>query len=111
MVKHEGITMESMEKLFKLHLRQIQADLEAIKAHGVSQNALDEAVNPLREAAKNITTRAAALEAKPSRKRNATIATGDFNAKFFDEEPGEDATFGDGVFESMGLENREITNR
>ena len=27
MVKHEGITMESMEKLFKLHLRPIQADI------------------------------------------------------------------------------------
>eukprot|EP00959_Pyramimonas_sp_CCMP1952_P428937 8983826-Pyramimonas_sp.AAC.1 len=43
--RQEGIAKESMTQLFKQHLRTIQADMKAIKAHGISKQDLENAVN------------------------------------------------------------------
>eukprot|EP00959_Pyramimonas_sp_CCMP1952_P234760 4905100-Pyramimonas_sp.AAC.1 len=62
MGRQEGITMEPMTQMFKQHLRPIQADIEAIKAHGISRQDIQSAVNPVNGAVRVLSARVVALE-------------------------------------------------
>ena len=65
------VTMEALGKLLKQELRPIQVDIEAIKAHGVSQKDAQDAVGPLKTAVGEITKMVEALETNPSRPTSA----------------------------------------
>eukprot|EP00959_Pyramimonas_sp_CCMP1952_P187270 3915805-Pyramimonas_sp.AAC.1 len=71
----DGLTVGQFKQILRDQLQPIQNDIRAIKQHGVSQQDLRNAVEPLKTAVDDITARVAVLESLPHRP-DADSATG-----------------------------------